>query len=90
MTEYIKYSERNSITDPFLAKLFDYLERVAGWEIQDGLKTHSGHTSIVSGPLHLYLFEERVVFTVQWKTQFEMILPLFQQEYTCLLANYKY
>lgn len=65
MTEYIKYSERNSITDQFLAKLFDYLERVAGWEIQDGLKTHSGHTSIVSGPLHLYLFEERVVFTVE-------------------------
>lgn len=63
--EYIPYSKRNKIDDPFLAKLFDYLERVAGWEIQDGLKTHSGHTSIVSGPLHLYLFEERVVFTVQ-------------------------
>ena len=64
MKEYIKYSERNNILDPFLAKLFDYLERVAGWEIQDGLKTHSGHTSIVSGQLHLYIFEERVVFTV--------------------------
>lgn len=64
MSEYIPYSKRNGITDPFLAKLFDYLERVAGWEIQDGLKTHSGHTSIVSGPLHLYIFEERVVFTV--------------------------
>lgn len=65
MTEYIKYSERNKITDPFLASLFDYLERVAGWEIQDGLKTHSGHNSIVSGTFHLYIFEERVVFTVQ-------------------------
>lgn len=90
MTEYIPYSKRNEITDPFLASLFDYLERVAGWEIQDGLKTHSGHTSIVSGTLHLYLFEERVVLTVKWATQFEMILPLFKQEYTCLLANYKY
>lgn len=65
MTEYIKYSERNQINDPFLAELFDYLERVAGWEIQDGLKTHSGHTLIISGVLHLYIFEERVVFTVQ-------------------------
>lgn len=89
MKEYIKYSERNSITDPFLAKLFDHLERVAGWEIEDGLKTHSGHTSIISGKLHLYLFEDRVVFTVQGKTQFDMVLSLFQEEYVGLLANYK-
>lgn len=34
MTEYIPYSIRNNITDPDLAWLLDYLERVMGWEIK--------------------------------------------------------
>lgn len=34
MTTYIPYSTRNNITDPDLAWLLDYLERVMGWDIE--------------------------------------------------------
>lgn len=33
-TKYIPYSKRNWITDPDLAWLLDYLERVQGWELR--------------------------------------------------------
>jgi hypothetical protein len=56
MTEYIKYSERHGIKDPFIAKLVDYIERVVGWDI-DSVNSHNDYTSINSGTHHLYLYE---------------------------------
>lgn len=57
MTEtYIPYSQRNGVTDPFLAKLVDHLERVIGWDI-DSVNVHNGYTSINSGKHHIYLYE---------------------------------
>jgi hypothetical protein len=35
MPKYIPYSIRHNITDPDLACLLDYLERVMGWEMED-------------------------------------------------------
>lgn len=89
MTEYIPYSKRNGITDPFLASLFDYLERVAGWDIEEKNGTYNGHTSIVSIPHHLYIFEEQVVLSIGGRTEFQMQLKLFEQEYKSLLSHYK-
>jgi hypothetical protein len=31
--EYIKYSIRHNIKDPRLARLFDYIDRVAAWDV---------------------------------------------------------
>lgn len=56
MTEYIKYSERQGIKDPFLAKLVDHIERVVGWDIET-MNTHNEYTSINSGKHNLYIYE---------------------------------
>jgi hypothetical protein len=31
--EYIKYSIKNNVKDPQIGALFDYIERVAAWDI---------------------------------------------------------
>lgn len=32
--QYIPYSERHGVKDPFIANLVDHLERVVGWDIE--------------------------------------------------------
>lgn len=56
MTEYIKYSERNSIKNPFIARLTDHIERIIGWDI-DSVHTNDTYTSINAGNKHIYLYE---------------------------------
>jgi len=88
MTEYIKYSVRHGITDPFIAKLVDHLERVIGWDI-DSVNAHNGYTSINSNKYHLYLYEGVAALTVEGRIKFEMGQKVFEQEYTSLLSHYK-
>lgn len=88
MTEYIKYSERQGIKDPFLAKLVDHIERVVGWDIET-MNTHNEYTSINSGKHNLYIYEWRVAISIDGSVKFEMEQKVFEQEYTSLLSHYK-
>lgn len=88
MTEYIKYSVRHGITDPFIAKLVDHLERVVGWDIES-VNMHNGYTSINSGKHHLYLYEGVAALTVDGSVKFEMGQKVFEQEYINLLSYHK-
>lgn len=88
MSEYIPYSERHEITDPFLAKLVDHIERVVGWDI-DSVASHNGYASIASGNHKLYIYQERVAIAIQSTISLDMPIEIFQKEYTNLLSHYK-
>lgn len=89
MTEtYVPYSQRHGVTDPFLAKLVDHLERVIGWDIES-VNAHNGYTSINSDKYHIYLYEGVAALTVDGRVKFEMGIKVFEQEYASLLSHYK-
>jgi hypothetical protein len=54
--EYIPYSKRNGIDNPFTAKLTDHLERVVGWDI-DTVNSHSEYTAIIAKQYKIFIFE---------------------------------
>ena len=88
MTEYIKYSERNNILDPFLAKLVDHIERVIGWDIKT-VHTVPGYSTIKDGKHSLYIYQDRVAIAIDSTISLDIGLEIFKQEYTNLLSHYK-
>ena len=86
--EYIPYSVRNGITDPFIAKLADHLERVVGWDIES-VNMYNGYACIISGKHHLYLYDGVAELIVNGSAKFEMEKEVFEQEYMNLLSYHK-
>lgn len=88
MNEYIKYSERNSIKDTFLANLVDHIERVVGWDIET-VNNHNGYASIASKRHKLYIYQDRVAIAIDTTISLDIELSIFKKEYTNLLSHYK-
>ena len=88
MTEYVPYSERYEITDPFLAKLVDHIERVIGWDIET-VAYHNGYASIASKKYKVYIYQERAAIAIYGTISLDIDLDIFKKEYTNLLSHYK-
>lgn len=88
MKEYIPYSKRHDITDPFLANLVDHIERVVGWDI-DTVANHNGYASIASKKYKLYIYQDRAAIAIYSTISLDIDLEIFKKEYTNLLSHYK-
>lgn len=85
MKKYIPYSIRHNITDPNLAWLLDYLERVMGWDIREASICDSLMRSYDVWPHILSLWDDGEIQFLYEKLDLRIPEALFFRTYKTLI-----